>query len=116
VVHVQDREVFLMSFSMVTLRDGSQVQQDLLFATTENLQRINKESYTAFFALVKKCKDTEFVINDTPKEKLNTRLKKYKLIDKEGNVPEAVKRIVMNSFKVVNQTIKLSNPVKVYRL
>jgi hypothetical protein len=106
-----------MTCSMITLRDGYQVRQELLYKTTMKLEEISRKSSTAFVALIKKSRDERVVITDTSQEKSKTLLKNSNLIDDAGNiVDEDVRRIVTNSFKDVNQAIKWHNPVKVYRL
>lgn len=99
--------------TLVTLKDGSQVPDELFSKITPNIRAIHQENYFAFYELVEKCTDAGHkFVKDGGKDS-KAILMKHDLIDQNENVNENVKKIVLNSLKTFHlYSLKLVNPIK----
>jgi hypothetical protein len=105
----------MSALTLVTLKDGSQVFQGTLVSVTTNVIAAAKENPIALYDLAKKCSDASYRF--TPKTRLGdskTTLRKFGLIDSKDEVPDTVKKIVINSLEqfAAGAFIQLVNPLK----
>ncbi len=85
---------------MVTLKDGSEVPYGLVVTTSEGISALlETKNHIALIDLILKCKDDQYKF--LPNVFLDSRpiLKKYELINNDEQVPEAIRKIVLNSFE-----------------
>ena len=102
----------MSALTLVTLKDGSQVFQGTFTAVTLSLKDAHKENPVALFDLVEKCKDAGHQLGSPPFGDSKSILTKRGLIDKNGEVHDAVKKIVLNSVEGSGIFLKLVNPLK----
>jgi len=102
----------MSALTLVTLKDDSQALQGTVTTVTMNLKDAHKENPLALFDLVKKCKDARHQFSPPPFGNSKPILTKCGLIDKNGEVPEATKKIILNSVEGSGVFLKLVNPLK----
>ncbi len=106
----------MSALTLLTLKDGSQVYQGTVNAVTNSLKVAAKENPVALFDLVKKCKDAGHQFISSPFGDSKSILTKYGLIDKNGEVHDAVKKVVLNSVEGSGIFLKLVNPLQAERV
>ena len=97
---------------MVTLKDGSEVPQLALIATTTNLEEVIRQNPFAFFDLVEKCKDANYKFTRSLGWDTTELLKDLALLDKDERVHDIVKQIVLNSVEGEEGSLRLANPLQ----
>lgn len=104
----------MSTLAMVTLRDGSQVQQTTLDSVIKNLEEIaESNAVITLDDLVGKCKSAEYkFLVKLPHCDSETILKRRNLIDQKNGVDESVKKIVLNSIVGSGYSIKIVDPTK----
>lgn len=95
--------------TMVRLRDGSQVPNELVSTTTKNLKGVEKEDLYALLDLVTKCKNPSYLFFKNPFSDSRAILESWTLI-KGDQVDDSVTKIVLNSIEVSGLSYKFVNP------
>jgi hypothetical protein len=106
----------MSTFTMVTLRDGSQVSEAILITTTMNIEAAAAaaaaEHCHVLSDLVEKCKDVghRFVTDTSVDSK--SILQQFNLINSNEQVDEDVRKIVLNLIEGSGLFLRLVNPIK----
>ncbi len=97
---------------MVTLKDGSEVPHAIFVATSIGIRAVATENILALSDLIEKCKDDRHQVSRNEFFDSQSILTKFGLLDTDKQVPDAVKKIVSNSFKGSGLAIKFVNPLR----
>jgi hypothetical protein len=97
-------------FTMVTLRDGSELSQATLSSAMINIKIIYKENSHALLELVEKRNNLEYNFTQTEPSNSKKILKKHNLINDQENVPDAIRKVVLNHIHVCKSSIELVDP------
>lgn len=102
----------MSSSPIVTLRDGSEVPQPVLFSTIWSLREAMKVNSLAFHDLVQKCKDPNYRFESSPFGNSKPILQQFALIDKDERIHDVVKTIILNSVQGEGLLIRFIHPAK----
>lgn len=96
--------------SNITLRDHSQVPSKVFEKTLKKISELKGLGYSGEYVLivlVKKCSSddqaitlTSSLFKDSQEEKAENVLKKYRLINEDGNVNDDIRSVVLNSLEI----------------
>lgn len=95
----------------IVLKDGSLVSEADLDSVSMTLKKLYQSEYLALFDLVKKCSNIEFQIPSSQYADSKKVLIKENLINKDGQVHDEVRRIVLNSVQGSGLELRLINPL-----
>lgn len=99
--------------SIVTLKDGYQIPSSALGSITLHLKVVAQtRGIIALVDLVEKCKNAAYEIKPHSAGNKKKLLKAYALINEDESVPEAVKRVVLNSIVVKDNFLQFVSPLK----
>lgn len=84
--------------SNATLKNGAQVSSELLRTTMISLRELQRDTYSAFFDLVMRCKDDQHIMSNAAYGDSEAILRQCGLMGNNG-ISEEVKNIVLCSVR-----------------
>ena len=90
--------------SNIVLKNGGQVPETIISTTIVSLRTIRRNSPGVFLEFVSACKDLQFKISQTAKQKLKKRV-----LMENGIIHRSVRDIVISS---VNEDFEIEDPVE----